>query len=138
MFNPTLSINWLAVLVASLALQALGAAWYMALFKKPYAKALGRSDLGAQKPAPLFIVGPMVCGAVVTVTNAVMMQALGIGTVGSALLFSAVVGAGYLVSTTVNVAINPNIPRPLFYGAVNGPFFFFSNILSCTIIVAMH
>lgn len=137
MFQLSFSINPLAVLLSALAQAALGAAWYMALFKKPYAAALGRTDLADQKPAPIFIAGPFVCSLVLSVTNAVLLRSLGIATLGGALLFGTVVGLGYLVSTTVNVAINPNIPRPLFYGLVNGPFFLAGNLLSCTILAAM-
>ena len=138
MLTLSFSINWLAVLLASVALQALGATWFMALAPKPYALALGRTDLAKQKPAPIFIVGPMVCGIVVTLSNAVLMRSFGVSTLGGALLFGAVVGAGYLVPTMVNVAINPNIPRPLLYGLVNGPYFLLSSLISCAILFAMH
>lgn len=138
MFDLSFSINWLAVLLASVALQGLGAAWFMALFSRPYAAALGRTDLAGQKPEPLFIAGPLVCGVVLTLTNAVLLRSFHVTSVGSALVFGAVTGVGYLASTTVNVAINPNIPRPLFYGLVNGPFFVVGNLISCSILAAMQ
>lgn len=137
MFNPSLSINWFAVLLATFALQALGALWFMAVIPKAYGIALGRSDLAGRKPEPLFIVGPLVCGAVVTVTNAVLLRAMGVTSMGNAILFATLVGIGYLVATVCNVAINPNIPRPLLYGAVNAPFFLLSNIVTCAILVAL-
>lgn len=138
MFDLSFSINWLAVLLASVALQGLGAAWFMALFSRPYAAALGRTDLAGQRPEPLFIAGPLVCGVVLTLTNAVLLRSFHVTSVGSALVFGAVTGVGYLASTTVNVAINPNIPRPLFYGLVNGPFFVVGNLISCSILAAMQ
>lgn len=138
MFELSFSINWLAVLLASVALAALGAAWFMALFPRPYATALGRTDLAGQKPRPLFIAGPFVCSVVLTITNAVLMRSFGITSLTSALLFGAITGVGYLASTTVNVAINPNIPRPLLYGAVNAPFFLVGNLISCAILAAMQ
>ena len=54
-----------------------------------------------------------------------------------ALIFGAVVGLGYLASTTVNVAINPNIPRPLLYGLISGGYIFVGSLLSCTILVTI-
>lgn len=138
MFELSFSINWLAVLLASVALSALGAAWFMALFPRPYATALGRADLAGQKPKPLFIAGPFVCSVVLSITNGVLMRSFGITSLTSALLFGTVTGVGYLASTTFNVAINPNIPRPLLYGAVNAPFFLLSNLISCAILAAMQ
>ncbi len=138
MFELSWSINWLAVLLANLALTALGAAWFMALFAKPYATALGRTDLAGQKPRPIFIAGPFVCGVVLTITNAVLMRSFGVTSVSSALVFGSITGVGYLASTTFNVAINPNIPRPLFYGVINAPFFVVGNLINCSILAAMQ
>jgi hypothetical protein len=138
MFELSFSINWLAVLLASVALQALGAAWFMALFSRPYATALGRTDLAGQKPKPIFIAGPFVCGVVLTITNAVLMRSFHVGSLSSALLFGGVTGVGYLASTTFNVAINPNILRPLLYGLINAPFFIVGNLISCSILAAMQ
>jgi hypothetical protein len=138
MLHLTSNINWIAVLLATVALSMLGALWFMVLFGKQYAVALGRTDLKEQKPSPLFIVGPMLCGAIVTVTNAVLLASLRVSSLGGALAFGALVGFGYLAATTVNVAINPNIPRPLLYGLVSGGYFFVANIVSCAILVAMQ
>jgi hypothetical protein len=137
-FSLTSNINWIAVLVATVTLSMLGALWFMALFGRQYAIALGRTDLKEQKPSPLFIVGPLLCGAVVTVTNAVLMRALMVTSYEGALIFGAVVGLGYLVSTTVNVAINPNIPRPLLYGLISGGYFFVGSLMSCTILAGFQ
>lgn len=138
MFELSFRINWIAVVVASAALQALGAAWYMGLFPAAYARALGRDDLAGRKPAPIFIAGPFVCGVVLTVTNAVLLRSFGVTSMGGALTFGAIAGVGYLVSTTANVAINPNIPRPLSYALVSGPFFLVGNLVSCAILTALQ
>ncbi len=53
--------------------------------------------------SPLFVVGPAVCGLVVAITSAVLIQALGIDAVGDGLLFGAIVGVGYLFADTVDV-----------------------------------
>lgn len=130
-------VPWLGVLAGSLAFAALGALWFAVLFAKPYAAALGRTDLAQQKPGPIFIVGPLLCGVVITITNALLMQALELSSYGAALEFGAVTGTGYLVAMTVNISINPNFPRPLSYSAVNAPYFLLGNILNCIILTAM-
>ena len=137
MFDVMSQINWLAVLVSTVATFMLGGAWYMALFKTQYAASLGRTDLGDQKPSPIFIVGPLVCGAIVNLTDAVLLRALHVTTYGDALVFGAITGAGYLVTQTVNIAINPNFPRPFYYSAISGSNFFLGNLIVCTILVAM-
>jgi hypothetical protein len=70
MFNVLSQINWLAVLLATVAMSMLGAAWFMGVVGKHYAIALGRTNLGDQKPSALFIAGPMLCCAAVVVTDA--------------------------------------------------------------------
>lgn len=137
MLDQLAQINWLAILAATVANAMLGAAWFMGIVGKRYAIALGRTDLGDQKPSALAIVGPMACGLVVTVTDAVLLRSLGITTYGATLWFGALTGAGYLVAQTVNIAINPNIPRPFYYSALNAPYFLLGNLVSCAIITAM-
>ena len=136
---PTMfsQINWLAVLAATAATFLLGGAWFMGLFKSQYASALGRSDLGEQKPSPIFILGPLVCGAVVNLTDALLLRVVNVSTYGEALWFGAITGIGYLVAQTVNIAINPNIPRPFFYSAISGSNFLVGNLLACVILFAM-
>ena len=133
----TFSINWLAVVLSGVALSMLGAAWFMGVIPKQYGIALGRTDLAGRKPEPLFIYGPLVCGLVVTITNAVLLKSFHVTAMGDALVFGAIVGVGYLSATVVNVAINPNMPRPLFYGAINAPYFVISSLVSCAILTAM-
>jgi hypothetical protein len=50
----------------------------------------------------------------------------------------ALVGLGYLGSTALNVAINPNMPRPLLYALVNVPYFFLSSIAIHVILVLLR
>ena len=137
MLNTLTQINWLAVAASTVAMSMLGAAWFMGVVGKHYASALGRTDLGDQKPSPLFILGPMLCGAAVAVTDAVLLHALGLTRLGDALMFGAITGLGYLSAQTVNIAINPNFPRPFYYSAINLPYFVVGNIMVCAILVAM-
>lgn len=115
------SINWPAVVVAAVVYAALGALWLTVLFGGQYAAALGRTE-PARPAGALFVAGPAVCTFVVTVTTAALMAALRVATLGDAVLVALVVGVGFLVANTVNIAINPNMPRPLFYGLVTGSY----------------
>lgn len=137
MLNVLSQINWLAVILSSLAICVLGGIWFMVLFSKAYTTALGRENAPKEKPAPIFIIGPFVCGVVTTITSAILIYNLDINTMASALEFGAIVGFGYIVATAVNVAINPNIPRPFLYSLVSGSYFFISSLVTCVILVSM-
>ena len=137
MLNVLTTINWLSVLAAFIAYFLLGALWYLVLFPKPYRAALGKQDEPASPPAPIFIIGPAACSLLITITCAVLLSALQIGSYGGALGFALLVGFGYLFANTVNIAINPNIPRPLFYGLITGSFHLVGMVLVNLILVAM-
>ena len=138
MSNAIISVNWFAVLVATLVSFVLGGIWFTVLFGKLYATALGREHDPKARPAPIFLVGPLVCSLATNTTSAVLMQALHIAALGDALLFGATIGAGYLVPTMTNIAINPNFPRPLMYAAINGPYFFLSSLLASSILLLIR
>lgn len=130
-------LNWLGVLLAFVPYFLLGALWFTVFFPKPYALSLGRENEPAQPSAPIFIVGPALCTLVITLTSALLMNALAIGSYGGSLLFALAVGLGYLVANTVNIAINPNIPRPLLYGAISGAYHLVGITVASLILVTM-
>jgi hypothetical protein len=130
-------INWLAVLVATLPSMVLGFVYFGVVFGKTYAAILGRSFDPKAKPAPIFIVGPLVCTLVTNIANSMIMKALGIASIGDAVIFGTLVGVGYLVATMTNVAINPNMPHPLRYAVLNAPYFLAINVIACAILASM-
>ena len=85
----------------------------------------------------IFIAGPALCSLIITITSAILMQALQIRTLGTAIEFAFVIGVGYLVANTVNIAINPNIPRPILYGAISGAFHLAGILIVSVILVVM-
>lgn len=137
MLHAATEINWIAVVLATIASSVLGGLWFTVLFGRAYAVALGRESEPPAKPAPLFIIGPMACQLATTITSALLMRALGIASLVDALLLALVTGLGYLVATMANTAINPNFPRPFLYSAISGPFFALSNTGAILILLAM-
>ncbi|MFL9835578.1 DUF1761 domain-containing protein [Chryseobacterium terrae] len=85
----------------------------------------------------IYIVGPANCGIIYTLTSALLIYALDINSVSAALEFSFVIGVGYLVTNTTNIAINPNIPKPFLYSAISGGYFLLSAIIISILIVLM-
>lgn len=132
------SISVLSILVAAVASFLLGGAWFAGLFPELYAVALGREHSPKVKPAAIFLVGPFLCGVITTATSALLIHALKIQSLDDAVMFGAVVGFGFMASTAVNTAINPNIPFPILYGLISGSYFFISSIAVSLILVAMQ
>jgi hypothetical protein len=137
MINLISAINWVSVTIAFICYFVLGALWFTAFFKKQYLISLGKENAPQQKPAPIFIIGPAVCSLVITITSAILMEALNVHSPGMAIEFALITGTGYLFTNTVNIAINPNIPRPILYGIISGVFHLVGMLLVCVIITAM-
>lgn len=137
MIEALVRVNWLAVLAATVVHTLLGGAWFVGLFAKPYAVALGIEDRPPQKPSPRFIVGPLVCSAVTIVTTGLLLQALQITTLNAALGLGVIVGLGYLAPMTLNIAINPLFPKPFRYALINAPFFFVGSLAASAILAAL-
>lgn len=137
MIEAFVRVNWLAVVAATVAHTLLGGAWFVGLFAKPYAMALGIEERPPQKPSPIFIVGPLVCSAITIVTTGVLLQTLAITTLSAGLGLGAVVGLGYLAPMTLNIAINPLFPKPFRYALINAPFFLVGSLVASAILVTL-
>ncbi|MBD2753970.1 DUF1761 domain-containing protein [Spirosoma validum] len=138
MLNVLGNINWFSVLVAFVVYFLLGALWYMRLFPQLYKVSLGKANETLQNQSPLYIAGPGLCVLVIVVASAILLYALGIDSYGAALVFALVVGVGFLVSNTTNIAINPNIPRPFLYSLITSSYHMVGITLTSLILVAMR
>lgn len=137
MINLVSAVNWVSVLIAFITYFFLGALWFTLLFKKQYANSLGKENDTLQTSSPIFFIGPAICSLIITITSAILMYALGIDSYGKAIEFAFIIGVGYLFANTVNIAINPNIPKPILYGIISGTFHLVGILIVSIIIVAM-
>lgn len=131
------AVNWFGVLLALIAYSVLGALWFTLLFKKQYAKSLGKEHEKLQNSAPIFFIGPAICSLLIIITSSLLMHALKIDSYAEGLEFALIVGVGYLFSNTINIAINPNMPKPIPYGLISGFFHLVGILIVCTILVAI-
>jgi hypothetical protein len=136
MISQLANLNWISVLIAFVAYFILGGLWFTLLFARQYKISLGRENETLQNSL-IFIVGPAICSLVITIASAILMSALHIQHFGDALEFALLVGIGYLVANTVNIAINPNMPRPIHYGIISGAYHLVGIFIVSTILVAM-
>ncbi|PBQ30891.1 hypothetical protein CNR22_03565 [Sphingobacteriaceae bacterium] len=137
MINSFSAIKWLGVLAAFVPYFMLGALWFTVFFKKQYLISLGKENAPQQKPAAIFIIGPAICCLVITVATALLLYALEVSSYSLSIELALVVGIGFLVANTVNIAINPNIPKPLLYGFISGTYHLAGILLVCVVLFAM-
>lgn len=137
MISQLSHLNWVSVAIAFVAYFMLGALWFTLFFKKQYAISLGKKNEPQQKPAPIFIIGPAICSLVITIASAILIYALNITSISNAIEFAFVVGIGFLVANTINIAINPNMPRPIHYGIISGAYHLTGILIVSIILVAM-
>ena len=138
MFNVLTDINWLSVVLAAVASTVIGGVYFALLIAKPYVVALGREEAPAPEASSVSNFGPVVCMVVTAITSAVLIEALDVTGLADGVTFGLIVGVGYLTAMTFQIAINPNFPRPLFYGLLNAPFFIVTSVVTALIVVAMR
>jgi hypothetical protein len=129
-------INWLAVIVSTLVFAVLGGLYFTAVVARPYRVALGNEGRELPKPGPIFIIGPLVSSLLVVITTAILLRASDVTSVGDAIVFGLIVSIGYLVAQTLNIAINPNFPRPILYTLINAPYFIVCTVGAAIILTA--
>jgi len=130
-------INWLAVLLSLVFYSFFGWLWFIVLFPNQYASTLDKLGMLPAKPDPIYFYGPALTMLPTIITTALLMVVLNINTRKAAIELALVIGLGFLVANTFNIAINPNIPHPMAYGLLVGGFQLISILVSCVILQAI-
>ncbi|GAA5155776.1 hypothetical protein GCM10023340_41950 [Nocardioides marinquilinus] len=135
MIDALTQVSWLAVALATVAATVVAGVYFGALVPQAYQRVLGRAGQPAPAATPVTAIGPVVCILATVVASAVLVAALDLTTATDAVVFALVVGVGYLVAMTFQIAINPNMPHPLRYGLLNAPFFLVTSLTTSLILV---
>ena len=130
-------IHWLAVVVATVVLAGLGALYFTVLVPRQYLRALGRENAPAPEQTAVSGIGQVVCIFARVLASAVLMAAIDIQTLSDAAVFGLIVGIGYLMAMTFNIAHNPNFPHPIGYGLLNSPYFLLSSVITSFLVVLL-
>ncbi|WPQ61764.1 DUF1761 domain-containing protein [Chitinophaga sancti] len=130
-------INWLAVLLSLVFYSFFGWLWFTALFPNQYASTLDKLGIMPAKPDPIYFYGPALAILPTILTTALLMIVQNIHKRKAEIEFTLVIGSGFLVANTFNIAIDPNIPHPMAYGLLVGAFQLISILVSCLILQAM-
>ena len=118
-FDVIGELNWLAVIVATLAYFLLGAVWYArAVFGKAWQRSSGISVPEGQGPGAAFYIIPLITCFLMTLATAMIAATTGSSTVGDAIVLGLVVGVGYAASLSLLGAAFGNYPEPRTYFAI--------------------
>lgn len=137
MLQKISKISWLGVVLSLVFYSFLGWLWFTVLFSNQYASTLDKLGLMPANPDPIYFYGPPLTILPTIITSALLMVLLDIRTKKAAMEFAFIVGLGYLVANTFDIAINPNVPHPMAYGLLVGGFHMVGIFVSCLILQAM-
>lgn len=132
-----ITLNWLAVLLATLAYYLLGALWFTPLFGKAWDTAVGVPRARGDRFPPLYYIAPLIGSLVVSLATAVLVSALDLRRLSDALVLGLVLGLGHAAVSLTN-AVTPNTPRPLLFAAVTGGYHVAATIAAAAVIVALR
>lgn len=130
------SINWLAVLVATVVYFMLGALWFTPLFGKAYDTATGVNRDPKQKWPAVYYYAPFLSSLMVTISIAVIIASVSVGSALEALSIGLVFGLSVAAISFSN-GITPNMPRPHLFGLVVGGYHLVGCVLVSLILNAL-
>jgi hypothetical protein len=116
-------VNYLAVIVATIAYFAMGAIWYIPpVMGRAWQKAGGIVMAGGESPTPIFFVGTLVAYFVAGLATAALALATGSDTLAEGVVLGLVVGVGYAFTAAGVTAIYDRKPNPMAWWLINGIF----------------
>ncbi len=96
-------LNWLAILVATLAGFALGAVWYGPIFGDAWLSAIGKTADQIQ-PSPVPFVISFITALITAIVLAMLINALNISTLGGGVAIGLLVGIGFIATAMASDA----------------------------------
>ena len=90
-------LNWLAILVATVAGFVIGGIWYGPLFGNAWMSALGKSPDDIQ-PSPTPFVISFFTALITAIVLAVLINVLGISTLGGGVMIGLLIGVGFIAT----------------------------------------
>ena len=123
MIQSLAAVNWLAVLVATAVLYALGGLWYSpALFGPRWRAGVGFAPPEGWKPRPLLYLAPLLGCLVVTIATALLVMFTDAHSLRDGATLGLIVGLGYGAAIAGVDATAPSHPRPGTLALVTGAY----------------
>jgi hypothetical protein len=136
-FDALGDLNWLAVIVGTLAYFVLGALWYSpAVLGKPWMAAAGMdpAEMG-EGPGPAIYAAPLIFSFVATIATAMLAEATGSDTLSEGLALGLVVGIGYAATIVgVTAVFESKKPNSAVWGAITAGYHVLGLTLSAIVV----
>lgn len=129
-------LNWLAVIVATVAYFALGAVWFArAMFGKAWMRSLGWEPRPDERPGPEYFVGPFVTCLIASIATGLLAAATDTDTVAEGLVLGLITGVGLAGSALfVTGYFDPKKPQPMTWFAITGGYHLVGLLIASLII----
>ncbi|HEX2027802.1 MAG TPA: DUF1761 domain-containing protein [Nitriliruptorales bacterium] len=121
-FDVLSDLNWLAVVVATVAYFLLGSLWYTVLFGRAWARASGVEFAEEEAPSPAIYLAPLLAYLVSAIATAMLASVTGSDTYADGVVLGLVVGVGYAVMFAFVSAVFDRRPQPNVWFAINASF----------------
>ena len=119
MYDALSNLNWLAVALATLAYYLLGALWFTPLFGRTWDHSIGVERSRTRAFGAAYYVIPLVSALLTSLAVAILITALGPGSIWEAIGVGAAIGIT-AAAISVNNGLTPHTPHPFVFGAVTG------------------
>ncbi len=121
-FDVLGDLNWLAVLVATIAYFALGGLWFATpVFGKAWSTAMDWEPPPDYKPSPASYIVPLITCAVATIVVGAIASASATDTASEGLVLGLLVGVGLAFAVVfVTEFFDPKKKSPMTYAAITG------------------
>jgi uncharacterized protein DUF1761 len=122
-FDALNDVNWLAIIVATLAYWILGAIWYAPpVFGRAWRRASGNVAQEGVRPGPALYIGTLLANFVMVVATGALAVATGSTEVSDAIVLGVVVGVGYAVALLLLGAVTETHPSPGAWFTINAAY----------------
>ena len=129
-------VNWLAVIVATIAYFALGAAWYAPpVLGNVWMRSIGWQPPPDERPSPAIFLAPIVSSLVAVVAVAMLAEAAGADGFGDGVVLGLVVGVGIAGAILfVTALFEPTKPQPWLWLAITGAYHLLGLLVASVIV----
>jgi hypothetical protein len=131
-------LNWLAVIVATLAYFGLGGLWYMPrVFGDIWTRSIGWDPTGEEGPGVAFYAAPLATCLVASTALALLARAAGADSVGEGLVLGLVAGVGIAGAVLFTTGFfDPKKPQPMVWFGVTAGYHLVGLLIAAMIVSA--
>jgi hypothetical protein len=133
-------VNWLAVIVATIAYFALGGIWYAPpVFGKAWQRSMGYQMPAGQRPNPAVFLSPLITCFVASASLGALAKATGSTTIGDGICLGLFTGVGIAAAVLFVTAIfEPTKPQRMTWFAITGSYHALGILIASVIVAVWH